>query len=159
MKKTLTICILMLMSACATNPSVVLESKEPQQKLSFVDISTFDRDLSASLKAPYDAVEVAFYEKVKPNAMPEKLQKWISSVEREGGKVKVEPPPNEPTPRSPLGVFSLLGTLYSSIKNLALFNNDKMFEASKGRDAVIVLERNAGGEVVVSKVQFVKNKI
>ena len=80
MKKTLAVCILMLMSACATNPSVVLESKEPQQKLSFVDISTFDRDLSASLKAPYDAVEVAFYEKVKPNAMPEKLQKWISSV-------------------------------------------------------------------------------
>ena len=149
----------MLVNACGTVSYVVVESIVPKEKLSFVDIPTFDRDLSASLKAPYDAVEVAFYEKVKPNNMPEKLQRWVSSVERDGGKVKVEPPPNELIPKNPLGVLSLLGTLNSSLKYLSQYQNDKLFDASKGRDAVITLERNASGEVVISKIQFIKNKI
>jgi dihydroxy-acid dehydratase len=78
--------------------------------LSFIDIGNFDRELTASLNAPLDSVDVVFYEKVSPNKMPERLQKWISAVERSGGNVKVETPPNEPKPRSALTILSLLGT-------------------------------------------------
>lgn len=68
----------------------------------------------------------------------------------------VEPPPNELVARSPFGAVSLIGSLISSIKGFAHFNSDKIYESAKGRDAVISLERNNKGEVVVNSIKFVK---
>ena len=101
-------------------------------------------------------VEVAFYEKVSPNNVPDRLQKWISVVEADGGKVLVEPPLNELVARSPMAALSLLGTLITSIKGYAKFNSEKVYESVRGRNAVITLERNNKGEVVINTIKFVK---
>ena len=150
--------------ACASNVPLSTPTSVPvqananvtSQVINFVDIAQFDRDLSASLQVKSFPVDVTFYDKVSPNKMPERLQKWLSVVESDGGKVLVEPPPNEFTPKGPFAMLSLLGTLVSTIKNFAQFNSDKIYEAAKGRNAVIALERNSNGEVVVTKVKFVK---
>jgi hypothetical protein len=84
------------------------------------------------------------------------LQKWITNVEADGGKVLVEPPPNELVSRSPAAALSLVGTLVTSIKSFAQFNSEKIYESSNGRDAVISIEKNSKGEVVVSSIKFVK---
>jgi hypothetical protein len=103
-------------------------------------------------------VDVVFYDRVGPNNMPERLQKWLAAVEKNGGVVRVVPPPNEIAPRDPLALLGLVGSLFSVIKNMAAINTDRVFETVKGRDAAIALERNAAGELVVGKLQFTKRK-
>lgn len=156
MLKSIFLSLLLLASACSTPSPNGSGSIEPKQKLSFIDINNFDRELTASLNAPLDAVDVVFYEKVSPNKMPERLQKWISAVERSGGNVKVETPPNEPTPRSVMTILSLLGSAYSAIKNQVTPKPEEFLSSTKGRNAVISLERGANGELLVEKVRFVK---
>lgn len=152
-----TVLSLTLVACAASVPlSSPVEVTPAGAKISFVDISKFDRDLSASLQARASSVEIAFYDKVSPNNVPDRLQKWISVVEADGGKVLVEPPANELVTRSPLAAISLIGTLITSIKTFTQFNSEKIYESAKGRDAVITLERNAKGEVLVNAIKFVK---
>jgi hypothetical protein len=143
---------------CASNVplSMPAGSANPESKLSFVDISKFDRELSASLSSEIKEIDVLFYEKVSPNKIPERLQKWISAVENSGGKVRIDTPPNEPKPRSIMTVLGLLGTAYSAIKDLSPLQSEVLFIPAKGRNAVISLGRGPTGELLVDKVQFIK---
>ena len=156
--RILSVAFSLAMVACASNVplSSAVESTPTGAKLSFLDISKFDRDLSGSLEDKNKSVEGAFYDKVSPNNVPDRLQKWISVVEANGGKVLVEPPPNEFVARNPLAALSLVGTLITSIKGFANFNSERIYETAKGRDAVISLERNNKGEVVINTIKFVK---
>jgi hypothetical protein len=156
MLKTTLICILLLLNACATNSPIAQSNNEPKQQLSFIDIGNFDRELTNSLKGNVNSVDVIFYEKVSPNKIPERLQKWIAAVERSGGNVKVETPPNEPTPKSAMTILSLLGTAYSTIKNHIASQPESFLSSTKGRNAIISLERGANGELLVEKVRFIK---
>lgn len=144
--------------SCASNVplTTVLETNAISGKLSFIDVAKFDRDLASAMLQKNDVTEVAFYEKVSPNSVPERLQKWLAVVESKGGKVLVEPPPNELVSRSPFAALSLVGSLISTIKGLAHFNAEKIYEAANGRDAVISLERNNKDEVVVKTIKFVR---
>lgn len=146
------------LTSCASNVplSSAADVTSSGAKLNFLDISKFDNDLSNTLQNRNTLVEVAFFEKVSPNNLPDRLQKWISVVEVNGGKVLVDPPPNELVARSPFAALSLLGSLISSIKGLAKFNSEKIYETAKGRDVVISLERNSSGEVVIKTIKFIK---
>jgi len=148
-------CFILFISSCSSSPDLSNPS-EPSRELSFVDIGKFDKDLSASLTYKYDAVDVYFYEKVSPNQIPERLQKWISSVEQSGGRVSVEPPKGEVTPKDPFSIIGLIASMIGGAKNFAEFKANKNYSAAKDRDAQISLERNSSGEVVVSKVLFTK---
>jgi hypothetical protein len=157
MLKTIVLSLLLLINACSTPSSLTaLGENEPKQQLSFIDIGNFDRELTNSLKGHLDSVDVIFYEKFSPNKIPERLQKWIAAVERSGGNVKVEIPPNEPTPKSAMTLLSLLGTAYSTIKNHIASQPESFLSSTKGRNAVISLERGANGELLVEKVRFIK---
>lgn len=140
-------------TSSASGPTRASTATAPSQ-LSFVDINKFDNDLHASLVAHPDVVSVVFYEKVSPNSTPERLQKWLNVVEKTGGKVDVEPPPGELVPRNPFALISLLGGLWNAIKMTTELKQDSMLLAARGRDAVISLERNRDGQVVISKVTF-----
>lgn len=151
------VCVL---SACeTTSPNAPAVAKEPvKDKLSFVDISRFDRDLHDALVLQSEPVTVAMYDKVSPNNTPDRLQKWLNAVERNGGKVEIEPPPNELVPRNPLALISLVGGLWNAIKATTEIHDKQVTQAVRGRDAVISLERNAQGQIVVGKIVFKKNK-
>ena len=123
--------------------------------VAFIDIPKFDRDLYNALSHKSDPVNVTFYEQVSPNKMPERLQKWISIVEKTGGKVDIEPPPNEPVPKSPLLLIGLIGSLWSAIKALTEIKEESLYLAASKRNAVIVLERDASRQIVVARVSFV----
>ena len=144
--------------SCASNVPLTtpVDTQAISGKLSFIDVAKFDRDLASAMTQKNEVTEVAFYERVSPNSVPERLQKWLAVVEAKGGKVLVEPPPNELVSRSPFAALSLVGSLISTIKGLAHFNAEKIYEAANGRDAVISLQRNNKGEVVVNTIKFVK---
>lgn len=151
-----------LFSACDTTgtgnlaggPEEVKKAKP--NELGFVDIARFDRDLQEALLGEPTPVTVAMFDKVSPNNTPERLQKWLNAVERNGGKVEIEPPPNELVPRNPLALISLVGGLWNVIKATTAIHDAQVTKAVKGRDAVISLERNAQGQVVIGKIIFKK---
>lgn len=155
--KAFSVVLSVLLASCATNApsSAAVQATVAEAKLSFLDISKFDQDLSSSLYAKTPSVEVAFYDKVSPNNVPERLQKWLSVVEADGGKVQVEPPPNELATRNLFAAVSLIGSLMSSIKVFAELNTEMMYQSAKGRNAIISLERNSQGEVLIRSVKFV----
>jgi len=144
--------------SCASNVPLTtpVDTQILSGKLNFIDVAKFDRDLASAMSQKNNITEVAFYEKVSPNSVPERLQKWLAVVEAKGGKVLVEPPPNELVSRSPFAALSLVGSLITTIKGLAHFNAEKIYEAANGRDVVISLQRNNKGEVVVNTIKFVK---
>ncbi len=153
-----TILGILTLFGCASNAPLHETSRisAPQSKISFIDITKFDKDLAASLSSDIQTVDVSFYEKVSPNKIPERMQQWISAVESTGGKVKVETPPNEPQPRSVFALLSLLGSAYSALKNQLPQPASTAFKAAQGRNAVISLERGPSGGLVVEKIQFTK---
>ena len=124
------------------------------EPIRFIDLSKFDTDLERALKDNKETVNVMFYEKTSPNNMPNRLQKWVTAVEKSGGKIDVEPPPDEPRPRSPAMLIGLLGGLWSSIKAWGEIRESAMLDAAKARNVLIHLERNTAGEIIVGKVTF-----
>ena len=140
--------------ATATSPAA---TQQGPRTLNFVDYGGFDRELNAALKHNEPVVTVALFDKVSPNNTPDRLQKWLNAVERNGGRVDIQPPPNELSPKSPLALISLVGSLWSAIKATSDFRDSQLTQAVKGHDAVISLERNAAGQVVIGNILFKKS--
>jgi hypothetical protein len=133
-------------------------AEEVHGPLRFVDVQKFDRDLADSLRNADQPVDVLFYEKVSPNDVPQRLQKWIAAAESGGGKLHVEPPPDEPTPKNPLALIGLLGSLFSNAKVVGQISDEAMFASARGRDVIIALERNSRREIVISKITLAKRR-
>jgi hypothetical protein len=147
-----------LIIGCSSTVNTFQEVK-PTNQLNFIDLGKFDRELAVSLKDIDESVGVSFYEKVSPNQVPERLQKWISSVEQSGGRVNVEQPKGEMTSKDPFSIISIISSIIGGAKNFADYRKNDIYQNMKGRDAVVELERNPKGEVVVSRVQFVKRPV
>ncbi len=132
--RTLGVVFSLALASCASNVSLssAVELTPTGAKLSFLDITKFDRDLSGSLQDKNASVEVAFYDKVSPNNVPDRLQKWISVVEADGGKVLVEPPQNEFVARSPFAALSLVDTLITSVRLQTIKAQGKKFITLSG---------------------------
>jgi len=156
MKKIISFCLVIFCAACSSPSVSLLEGAKPSSNLGFIDIEKFDRDLAASFEESLDFVDVIFYDKTSPNAIPPRMQKWISATEKTGGKITIQPPPNDLVPRNPVALFGLFGSLFSGAKAALDMRADLRLEKSKGHDAVIYLERNSQGEVVVAKIKFTK---
>jgi hypothetical protein len=148
--------LLAVLSGCANDQAIVNSKTEAKTNITFIDINKFDAELSASLAGKSEPISVSFYEKVSPNAMPERLQKWLTTVERTGGKVDIESPPNELAPKNPMILISLFSGLWSGMKSFNEVRDSQVVNAAKGRSAVISLERNPEKQLVVSKVTFVQ---
>lgn len=146
---------ILFMMSCAffsTTPPAVGQSNP--DSIRFIDLSKFDSDMEKALNVSKETVTVTFYEKTSPNNMPNRLQKWVTSVEKSGGKIEVEPPPDEPRARSPVMLIGLLGGLWSSIKAWGEIKEKSMLEAAQSRNVQIYLERNSTGDIIVSRVTF-----
>ena len=124
--------------------------------LLFVDISKFDDQLAGRLSSTSAVVAVGFYESVSPNSFPPRLEKWLKAVEKNGGQIVITPPNTDLTPKSPALLIGLIGSLWASIKAIREIKEERLLQATAGRDAELVLERNAAGTVVVSRVNFRK---
>lgn len=147
--------------ACQSDPLV--PTRTPSQagdvavEVKFIDLAKFDHDLYRALHTQDPEIKVVMYEKVSPNNTPDRLQKWLNAVEKNGGKVEIEPPPNELVPKNPFVLIGLVGGLWDAVKAVADFRDAQLTHAVKGHDAVISLERNQRGEIVVGKLTFKKN--
>ena len=151
-------CVLLAftLSACETNPAQPASPTPAKSALQFVDLSGFDRDFSASLSAPLPRVEVAFYDRITPSAVPERLQHWMAAVELGGGSVKVVPPKSSVTAKSPFLIVSLASSLWSGSKMVKELSAKAQFKSAQAFDAEILLKVDDKGESVVDKVVFLQ---
>lgn len=144
-------------AGCNSNPSTA-ESASPKPRIEFVDLQGFDRDLSNSFSAALPSVDVAFYEPVTPNALPERLQSWMASVESGGGNIKVTPAPGAVTAKDPFLLLSVVSSLWSAGTTAAEMARKIQFRSAQSYDANIVLKLNERGQSVIDKVVFTQRK-
>ena len=138
----------------ALAPAPVAASAAPiPSEIQFVDLKTFDTQLSGALGAQLPKVEVDFYNRVTPSELPERLQQWMASVEKGGGSVRVVPPPGSITPKDPLLLFS---ALWNAIKLARMAAENAQRKPAQAYDAQILLKADPQGEAVVDKIVFVQ---
>jgi hypothetical protein len=132
-----------------------LPHAEVKPNITFIDTNKFDSDLSASLVAIKNPIEVNFYSPITPNEIPPRLEKWLSMVDKSGGKVNVASPVGEPVPKSPTLILGLFSGLWNAFKIFSGESSAKSMEdAIKTRDANIQLARNAQGNLYIQKITF-----
>ena len=142
--------VLCVLSACSTTPT-----EPPKPTVTFIDLQKFDEQLSSSLSSIKDPVAVNFYSPVTPNEIPPRMQKWLASVEKSGGRIDITSPEGEPTPKDPTIIFSIFGSLFTGIKALmAEFDELSIENTTKNRDANIVLARSPQGNLYIQKIEF-----
>lgn len=146
------------LGACSPNLLQSESPKAPKHELKFVDLQAFDRDLANSLSAPLPKVDVTFYDRIVPSALPERLQPWIASVESGGGTVTVVPPKSSVTAKSPFLVLGAISSLWSATKVARELSAKARFNAAHAFDAEIILRQDDKGETVVDKVAFIQRK-
>jgi len=161
MKRSITrLCLGLTIAAslmgCESNPSAPSATRAPQPEIAFVDLQGFDADLSTSLGAPLPKVQVSFYDKITPSALPLRLQTWLSSVEAGGGKVKVVPPKSDISAKDPFLLMSLASSLWSASKIAKEAAIKAQFYAAQAYNVELVLKDDGTGQSVVDKVVFVK---
>ena len=146
----------MALVACESNPSIVQSSAPPKAELQFVDLQNFDHALAGSLSAALPKVDVAFYDRVTPSALPERLQHWMASVEAGGGTVKVVPPKSSVTAKNPFLLISAISALWSASKMAKEMSTNAQFRAARSYDAQIILKADERGDSVVDRVVFIQ---
>jgi hypothetical protein len=146
----------MALAACESNPPMAQSSVPPKAELQFVDLQNFDHALAGSLSAALPKVDVAFYDRVTPSALPERLQHWMASVEAGGGTVKVVPPKSSVTAKSPFLLISAISALWSASKMAKEMSTNAQFKAARSYDAQIILKVDARGDSVVDRVVFIQ---
>ncbi|MBU1040404.1 MAG: hypothetical protein KKF77_04805 [Proteobacteria bacterium] len=110
--------------------------------LLYVNAAAFDRKLSSSLAARPACFEVLFPLPVSMKALPERLDKWLSAIEKSGGKVQAVPVAEQ------RGLFSDL--LELAIKLYDLFTARDLYEPAQHYNATVYYKRSAGTLVKVA---------
>ncbi len=144
------------LSACETNPATPAAASAPKPELQFVDLQAFDADLSSSLTTQMPRVEVVFFDRVSPSAMPPRLQTWLSSVESGGGKIKITPPKSDITAKDPFLLLSLASSLWSASKLAKEAATKYQYSSAHAYDAEVVLKDDGSGQSVVDHIVFAK---
>ena len=158
LKLAFTLTLAFALVACDSNPTQPASPSPPKAEIQFMDLQGFDRDLAGSLSAPLPKVEVGFYDRIAPSALPERIQRWMASVEAGGGKVKVVPPNTGITAKDPFLLISLITSLWSGSKMVKEVSAQAQFKAAEAYDAEIILKQDDKSGTVVDKVVFVQRK-
>ena len=125
-------------------------------RLQFIDMGGFDQTLSSSLNTASPKVEVGFYDKVTPSALPERLQKWMAAVESRGGKVKIIPPSSNVTAKNPFLLISAISSIWSATSMVKDASAESRFAVAGNYDAELVLKQDDKGDTLVEKLVFVQ---
>lgn len=136
--------------ACAAMPA-----PPPTPQVRFVDLAGFDAQLGSSLER-LPRVEVEFYDRVVPSQLPERLQRWLGSLQEGGGKVSVTAPPSTVSAKSPMLVIGALTTLWSARKMANEAGADAALRSARQHDAQIVLRQDDRGDVVLDRIVFTR---
>lgn len=134
----------LLLSACAPqNPAA---GTAPQKDVQFMDTTGFDYRLSASLEAKQEQVDVTFPAVITLNNIPERMDKWLSKVEKFGGKVEIQAEP-EPGRGLITEIFSIF------IKAFEAAEERLIYAPAKDYNVLVSYKATTG---IITKMAFVR---
>lgn len=138
------ICLFSLLLSCA--PQNPVAGVEALKEVNFLDSSSFDRKLSASLSANQPQVDVVFPATITLNNIPERMDKWLSKVEKFGGKVEIQAEPE-------LGreLFSTIFSLF--VKAYEVIEETVIYSPAKKYNVMVYYKAKTG---IVTKMAFVR---
>lgn len=119
-----------------------------RQSLTFIDLKLFDAKLSQEMSSGKDRVEVEMSGKVPLNAIPGRIDKWVSRVGEEGS-VEIR---EAPRTRS---IFSLIPMLFSAFKSIS---EERTLAPAKDYNATILYRRDASGETLIERIVFTRKQ-
>jgi hypothetical protein len=146
------------LSACQSTGDVAAAASPPKPDIPFIDLQGFDRELSVALADPLPKVNVPFYDRIVPSALPDRLQNWMAAVEAGGGTVKVTPPKPTITPKDPLLLFSIASAIWKATGMAQEMSTKAQFRAAQSFDAEMILKVDDKGDTVVDRVVFTQRK-
>lgn len=133
----------LLVGCAAQNPA---EGAAVLGEVQFLDSFSFDRKLSASLGAGQPRVDVVFPAVITLNGIPERMDKWLSKVEKFGGKVEIQAEP-EPDRGILTEIFSLFVKLYEVAEEKLIYG------PAANYNVLITYKRSTG---IVSRLSFIR---
>jgi hypothetical protein len=144
----------LLLTACQTLPTESVPTPA-KPELAFVDLQSFDRDLSTALASQLPRINVVFYDKVAPSALPERLQHWMASVEAGGGKVRVVPPTGSVTAKDPFLLISAISAVWNAKRLATAASASNLLRPARDYDVSIVLKADSQEGSVLDQLVFV----
>lgn len=137
--------------AAAPTPATAPEpAAPPPASVVFLDSSLFDNALASQLAAGKDQVEVAITGKISLNAIPQRMDKWITAVATKGEVALTQ---QADAPLKPKFVLGLLPTIFSFIK---MARAENLVDPANKYNASIQYHLDRSGEAVIDKILFVK---
>jgi hypothetical protein len=134
----------LLLSACTPrNPAA---GAAVLKELPFTDTTGFDYRLSASLEARQERVDVFFPALITLNNIPERIDKWLSQVEKFGGKVEIQA-----EPEAGRGLITELFSIF--IKAFEVAEERLIYAPAKDYNVLITYKANTG---IITKMAFVR---
>ena len=91
------VALALLLGACGTDSPVPERTAAPKSELRFVDLQGFDQELSGALSAPLPKVDVAFYDRITPSAMPAAITSAPAQVVQAYDSPSITVPANSAT--------------------------------------------------------------
>lgn len=136
-----------LLAACASDPAPIA----PKDKVSYIDTTSFDRTLSSSLSADLETIEIPVSDRISPIAIPDRLNKWLSAVDANGGNIQVKQVPDEQgkTRAFPIAV---IGLAIEVVRLLRGNSEEKLYKPAANYDADIMVRQGPGGERIIERV-------
>jgi hypothetical protein len=121
--------------------------EQASSSLTFLDSRLFDGALSRELAKDKETVEVEVSGKMSLNAIPQRLDQWITTV-GESGELTLKA--TEP-PLKPKFVAALIPVVYNVIKQI---HADRTFDPARKYNATVLYSVNREGESVINKIVF-----
>jgi len=143
-------------SPAISDPALNAQAEKAKPEISFVDFQGFDRELHTALVVPLPHVDIVFLDDVSPNAIPQRLQAWLATVESGGGQVKITPPKSDIVAKDPFLIFSMVNAVWHASNFVKESVVKAEHEPAKGFDAEIVLKKNENGNSVMDRIVFSK---
>ena len=103
----------------------------PENNLSLIDSEVFDYKLGLALAKNLPSVTVKVISPFTANKIPERIEKWISAVNDNGGKVEIKPDPGYTVKRGILSeVIDLALLAYDAFKKSVLYKTTDDYDAT-----------------------------
>jgi hypothetical protein len=134
---------LMLFACAPRNPAA---GTAPLKEVQFMDTTGFDYKLSASLEAGQPSVDVTFPAVITLNNIPARIDKWLSVVEKFGGKVEIQAEP-EPGRGLLTEIFSIF------IKAFEAAEEKLIYAPAKGYNVLVSYKSQNG---IITKMTFTR---
>ncbi len=131
---------------CACAPQNPAAGTTAQKDVQFMGTTGFDYKLSASLEAKQEQVDVLFPAVITLNNIPERIDKWLSKVEKFGGKVEIQA-----EPETGRGLITEIFSIF--IKAFEAAEEKLIYAPAKDYNVLITYKAKTG---IVTRMAFVR---